>query len=222
MPTLAIIPTRKEVDAFLAALRGRGHCHERLTRGRLALDFFPDLGLSLTLGGLGKVQFAVHTQHLIEQASWDLVICAGAGGALSDELHLGDVVVATETVEHDMRNRFGPLQIPRFPASPDVLDRLKRHTRPDLGFGLFFGPIASGDEDVVELERRSEIRARTGALAVAWEGAGGARAARFSDVPYVEIRGISDGANETAAADFKGNLPTTMVNVARVVEFALA
>ena len=32
-----------------------------------------------------------------------MVICAGTAGGLSDDLKIGDVVVATETVEHDFR-----------------------------------------------------------------------------------------------------------------------
>jgi adenosylhomocysteine nucleosidase len=84
-------------------------------------------------------------------------------------------------------------------------------------FRLHFGPIASGDEDVVDATRRAEIYERTQALVVAWEGAGGARACRFSDVPYLEIRGVSDQAGPTAPRDFLANLPMVMAHVMRVV-----
>jgi len=47
-------------------------------------------------------------------------------------------------------------------------------------------------------------------LAVAWEGAGGARACRFSGVPFIEIRGITDRANSQAPADFQMNLASAM------------
>lgn len=57
----------------------------------------------------------------------------------------------------------------------------------------------------------------TGALAVAWEGAGGARACHFSGIPFVEIRGITDRADSDAASDFEANLGSAMGNVARLI-----
>jgi adenosylhomocysteine nucleosidase len=80
-----------------------------------------------------------------------------------------------------------------------------------------FGPIASGDEDVVGVKRRRELHQQTGALAVAWEGAGGARACKFSEVPYVEIRAITDIANDNAADDFRSNLEIAMKSLASLI-----
>ena len=84
-------------------------------------------------------------------------------------------------------------------------------------FRVHFGPIASGDEDVVETERGKELHESTGALAVAWEGAGGARACAFSSIPFVEIRGVTDTANHTAASDFAENLELAMNNLATLI-----
>ena len=54
--------------------------------GRLPVVQFPDLGVTLARGGLGKVQFAVQTQHLLDTCSdWDLIVCAGAAGALAGQ-----------------------------------------------------------------------------------------------------------------------------------------
>ena len=63
-------------------------------------------------------------------------------------------------------------------------------------------------------DRRETLHERTGALAVAWEGAGGARACQFSGIPFVEIRGITDRADSDAALDFEENLREAMANVA--------
>ena len=55
-------------------------------------------------------QFAVQAQYLIDRfPSVELVIGAGAAGSLAPELSIGDVVVGTETVEHDYRQR--PCQV---------------------------------------------------------------------------------------------------------------
>jgi adenosylhomocysteine nucleosidase len=128
-----------------------------------------------------------------------VVICAGAAGALSDGLAVGDVVVATETVEHDIHNHFGPPRLPRFSGAATMIESLRGVRPPRNAFSVHFGPIASG------------------ALAVAWEGAGGARACQFSAMPFVEIRGVTDGANGRAAADFRANLAAAMANVATLI-----
>src|SRR6266478_4000180 len=52
--------------------------------------------------------------------SQHLVICAGAAGALVNGLSIGDVVVATETVEHDIRNKFGLPLLPRFGSAKAI------------------------------------------------------------------------------------------------------
>ena len=216
MTLLALVPTQREFDLFAAALDRRDGRASSETVGVLAVTRFPHLCVATAQGGLGKAQFAAHTQHLIENGEWEMVVCAGAAGVLADSVSVGDVVIATETVEHDIRNRFGPPRMPRFAATSQVLDRCRAATR-DGAFTVHYAPVASGDEDVVEEERRTELHSRTGAFAVAWEGAGGARACLLSGMPFVEIRGISDGANSTAAGDFVANLPLVMQNVASVV-----
>ena len=62
----------------------------------------------------------------------------------------------------------------------------------------------------------------TGALAMAWEGAGGARACQFSGVPFIEIRGITDQADHRAASHFRENLNTAMRNAAAMITTWLA
>jgi adenosylhomocysteine nucleosidase len=61
------------------------------------------------------------------------------------------------------------------------------------------------------------LQSLTGAIAVAWEGAGGARACRFSGVPFLEIRGITDSAGHSAPTDFEENLIIALHNLAITV-----
>jgi len=126
-------------------------------------------------------------------------------------------VVATETVEHDIRNRMGKPILPRFRNDPSVVDGLRRAAGTMRGFRVHFGPMASGDEDVVDRDRREELRRTTGAIAAAWEGAGGARACLLSRLPFVEIRGITDRADGDASANYGKNLSAAMTHVAALV-----
>jgi adenosylhomocysteine nucleosidase len=218
MQTLIMVPLQEEIALFRQACTARELAIADGTVGQLVAMRVPDLGLTVVPGGLGKVQFAIQTQHALDVSrTWDVVICAGAAGALVDGLAVGDVVVATETVEHDIHNHFGPPLLPRFSGAAAMIESLRGVLLPRNAFTVHFGPIASGDEDVVAVERQAALHRQTGALAVAWEGAGGARACQFSAVPFVEMRGVTDGANCRAAADFRANLATAMRNVATMI-----
>jgi adenosylhomocysteine nucleosidase len=215
---LIVIPTQTEMDGFLQGFTALGFPIAAATLGRLPVVHLPAQGITVAHGGLGKVQFALQTQHLLDAGlDWDIVLCVGAAGALVDALSPGDLVVATETVEHDIRNKFGAPVLPRFRSAEMALTALQKVGATQTAFTVHCGAIASGDEDVVEQERRYAIHQLTGALAVAWEGAGGARACYFSGVPYIEVRGITDHANSHAPTDFKGHLPHAMHHIAMLI-----
>ena len=73
------------------------------------------------------MDFAVRTLHLIERGPpLDGVLCIGTCGALSPALAIGDVVVATETVEHDFNRKLTEGPIPRFESDPKLLAAFQR------------------------------------------------------------------------------------------------
>ena len=141
----------------------------------------------------------------------------GAAGALVDGVCVGDVVVATKTIEHDYNNKFNKRALPKFDGARTAIANLRSVSQSANAFSVHFGPIASGDEDVVETERKRGLYESTGALAVAWEGAGGARACAFSGIPFIEIRGVTDTADHNAASDFEENLEVAMNNLATLI-----
>ena len=216
MRSLVIIPTEAEVSAFLEALRESGRAVKELTEGRLRVAVVQELDMAVACGGLGKVEMGVRTQHLLDSNDWSLVSCAGAAARLDPRVQIGDVVIGTETVEHDIRKGRRDL-LPRFQSDPALVGGLRAATQEmPTSFSVRFGPIASGDEDILDDLRREEVRDRTGALAVAWEGAGAARACLFSNTPFVEIRGITDNADPTGPEDFVANLASAMRNVSAI------
>jgi adenosylhomocysteine nucleosidase len=218
MNALIVIPLQEEAEFFLEACEERGQKIDRYGIGKLSVSRCPGLGITVAIGGLGKVQFAIQTQHLLDKyPDWELVICAGSAGALSDSISIGDVVVSTETVEHDIKNKFGRPLLPRFTSASSVLTSLQSASTTLESASVHFGIIASGDEDVIDAEHRKMLRQRTGALAVAWEGAGGARACEFSGFPFIEIRGVTDTANHEAAESFIENIELAMKNIAALV-----
>lgn len=218
MKMLIVTPLQEELDFLSSSLTHEGFDAENSMVGRLPVVRFPKVGITLAQGGLGKAQFGVQMQHLLDTGSgWDVVICAGAAGGLGDHIAVGDIVVATTTVEHDFNNKFGPRQFPHFDAAPGDIADLQHAALSLQSFKVHFGTVASGDEDVIEPARRQFLQNSLQALAVAWEGAGGARACSFSHIPFVEIRGVTDAANQTAASDFETNLEGVMRNIATLI-----
>ena len=52
---------------------------------------------------IGKVAAAVTASTLIRDFAVDAIIFTGVAGALSDDLRVGDVVVASELIQHDLQ-----------------------------------------------------------------------------------------------------------------------
>jgi adenosylhomocysteine nucleosidase len=191
---------------------------ERLHNLKIKAAYISDWHALVATGGHGKTQFAVQAQYLIGQfPSSELVICAGAAGSLSSQLSVGDVVIGTETVEHDYRQLFASRPLPRFPGHGPSIDALRRSAQDVSGFQVAFDVIASGDEDVVASERAKAIRDQTGAVCVAWEGSGAARAALFNGIGSLEIRAVTDAADKEAPQRFDANLPIAMANLANLL-----
>ncbi|PWQ97763.1 5'-methylthioadenosine/S-adenosylhomocysteine nucleosidase [Leucothrix arctica] len=217
MKKLVVIPTKNECTLFLKKCVELGHVYVEVEYGKLICYELTQLQVVVALGGLGKAQFGVQTQYLIDRIKdLDSALCIGASGCLNSNYVAGDVVVGTKTVEHDIQKHSRNM-MPEFASDALLIDIFQFLTTKKRSYSVHFGPIASGDEDVMSTKRKAEVRERTGADVVAWEGAGGARACHFSDVPFVEIRGITDFADHQAEGDFFKHLEGVMGNLAELV-----
>jgi adenosylhomocysteine nucleosidase len=197
---LAAAPQVDEAQPLVNAFRHRGHRSRALQVGAMECSAIPSLDLVVAIGGHGKTQFAIQTQYLIDRSPEVRVfLCVGAAGSLTDSLKLGDSVVGTHSVEHDYKLRFVSRLSPCHDADATLLqefrETVRTHTFP---FRVHFGAIASGDEDIVDPVRAQELRAATDALCVAWEGSGGARAACFNGLRFLEVRCIRTYGREAA------------------------
>jgi len=218
MTILSVMPLQQEIDPFCEALVARGVVVTPMILGWLEAAHVAELGLIIARGGHGKTQFGIQTQYLLDQLpDIEAVLCMGAAGALNPELAIGDIVVAAATIEHDYTARFRPHPLPRFPGDVGFIDQIQHLPLNALPFGIRFAVVASGDEDVIEIERAAALRHTTEACAVAWEGAGGARAARFNQLPFLELRAITDTADHHAPDAFARNLAQAMMNLAMLI-----
>lgn len=161
--------------------------------------------------GIGKVNAAVCTQMLIDQFHVDYVINTGIAGSLDAQIDIGDMVISTDLVEHDMdASIFGdPVgQIPRmdtfsFPADAKLVEKAlqaNREAHPDIK--TFTGRIVSGDQFVSSAEVKEKLVNLFQAKCTEMEGAAIAHAAYLNKVPCVIIRAISDKADNSATMDY--------------------
>lgn len=163
--------------------------------------------LLLVQCGIGKVNAALATAALV-QAGADTIVVTGVGGGLGPDVRIGDLVLATDLVQHDIDLRpFGrPLgQLPgsplSWPADPGLVDRIARAAL-GLDVTMHRGRIASGDQFIDSALRSDQIRDEFGAIAVEMEGAAVAQAATQLGVRFAVLRWISDTADSDATTDF--------------------
>ena len=161
--------------------------------------------------GIGKVNAAVCTQILIDDFDAEVGINTGIAGSLNADINIGDLVISTDLVHHDMNAvAFGyPVgQIPQMETfsfkSDEALRKLAvqacRDVNPDIE--VFEGRIASGDQFVADQGVKDEIVKQFDAYAVEMEGAAIAQAAYLNNVPFLVVRAISDKADGSAEVDY--------------------
>ncbi len=218
--TLILCPLVLEIKYFLEKLREENIPYTEKQVGPLKVYECKDQNWLIAQGGHGKTQFAVHTQFLIHQLEGvDKVICAGCAGAMSRDFKVYDLVIADKTIEHDFQLRFFKRPDPEFPADQNLVEGLQQAAKKltNKKFNVFTGIIASGDEDIVDAARVQELIEQTKAVAVAWEGAGGARACKLSDIAYVELRGFTDTADSNKMPNFEQDLKIVMSNIVQLL-----
>lgn len=161
--------------------------------------------------GIGKVNAGICAQILADDYQVDGIINTGIAGSLRAEINIGDIVISTDAVQHDMDAvAFGyPYgQIPRmevlsFPADAALMGAAEESCKavlPELG--TFKGRVASGDEFVAKKERKDFILSEFDAYCCEMEGAAIAQAAYLNQIPFVILRAISDKADDSAHMDY--------------------
>ena len=161
--------------------------------------------------GIGKVNAGICTQILADFYQVDQLINTGVAGSLDAEINIGDIVVSTDAVEHDMDvSALGdPVgQVPRmdvfaFPADKELAEKaMLANKRANPEIRTFMGRVASGDQFISKKEVKDRIVENFQAKCTEMEGAAIAQAAYLNKVPFVILRAISDKADDSATMDY--------------------
>lgn len=161
--------------------------------------------------GIGKVNAACCTQVMIDTFQVDCVINTGIAGSLRTEINIGDIVLATDAVEHDMDVvvfGYGPGHIPGMKELSFRADDLLRNiakeaclqVNPEIQ--VFEGRIVTGDQFVSGKEKKNWLTETFDGYCTEMEGAAIAHAAYLNKVPFLVVRAISDKADDSATMDY--------------------
>ena len=161
--------------------------------------------------GIGKVNAGICTQILVDDYGVDCVINTGIAGSLRNEINIGDIVISTDAVQHDMDVRiFGyPLgEIPQmgvlsFQADEhlaEVAEEVCKEVNPEIQ--VFRGRVVSGDPFISSKEVKNHLIEEFNGSCTEMEGAAIAQGAYLNKIPYVVLRAISDKADDSATMDY--------------------
>lgn len=165
----------------------------------------------IVVSGIGKVNAAICTQILVDDFKVDYVINTGIAGSLNAAIDIGDIVISSDVLHHDMdATNFGyPLgQVPRmdtlsFPADKHLIEVAKNACAkvvPEIGTHV--GRIVSGDQFISDKATKERITKNFNGFCTEMEGASIAHTAYLNKVPFVILRAISDKADDSASVDY--------------------
>lgn len=179
----------------------------------------------------GKVASATTVTHLIVEFGITELFFTGVAGAIHPDLNIGDIVVASSLIQHDLDARpiMSQFEIPLLGKtmlcpSKEMLDKavegigelvrdeslihsLLPKQREMFSLSnpkMVIGQIASGDRFFASHEDKENLLIMLPeVLCVEMEGAAVAQVCFEYKIPYIIIRTISDEANDNSVVDFK-------------------
>lgn len=177
--------------------------------------------------GIGKVNAGLCAQILVDVFHVTRLINTGIAGSLKAEINIGDIVLSSDALHHDMDARsFGYErgQIPRmdvqaFPADEELIALAKASCEavcPEIG--VFVGRVVTGDQFIADRSVKEGIASWTGGYCTEMEGAAIAQAAYLNHVPFVIVRAISDKADDSASMDYPTFERQAIANSVKLVE----
>lgn len=182
---------------------------------KASMDFYEGIlagkKVVVVRSGIGKVNAGICAQILADVFSVDAIINTGIAGSLNKNINIGDIVLSTDVVQHDMdATGFGYRkgQIPQMPVfffnADDNLRRLAAEVCKEVNSDIqvFEGRIASGDQFVCDQDVKNRIVSEFSAYATEMEGAAIGQAAYLNEIPFLVVRAISDKADGSAQMDY--------------------
>ncbi len=164
---------------------------------------------------IGKVFATLTATILIEKFDCDTLLFSGVAGAISDDLKVGDLIIADGLSQHDLDitafgHPHGYVPEGEVCIPTDVtLRNIAKNVAKEKGLILKEGVIATGDQFVANTERKEWIGDTFKADALEMEGAAVGVVCSSLNVPFFILRAISDSADMDAGFDFDAFLESS-------------
>ena len=184
---------------------------------------YKGLKLVIAYSKIGKVFSTLTAATLCEHFGAEKLLFSGVAGAVSPDLKIGDLIVATKLAQHDLDitafgHPFG--YVPEgavLVQSDKELNSLAFEVAKEMQKPLKEGIIATGDQFVADATRKNWIGHTFGADALEMEGASVAVVCDALGVPFFILRAISDAADMDASFSFDAFLEKSAVESAAFV-----
>ena len=164
---------------------------------------------------IGKVFATLTATMLIEKFGCDILLFSGVAGAISDELKIGDLIIADGLCQHDLDitafgHPFGYVPEGEVCIPTDIkLRNIAKKIAAAKGIELKEGVIATGDQFIANPEKKEWIGEVFKAHALEMEGASVAVVCNALNVPFFILRAISDAADMDASFNFDAFLESS-------------
>lgn len=149
--------------------------------------------------GIGKVHAALCAQGMLLRYPVEAMLNIGVAGALREGLAVGDLVIASSCVQHDIDTTpigdppgliSGP-NIVHVPCDGELVSLLEQAAA-QCGFKAVEAAIATGDQFIAGIEKKDALSRDFGAAACDMEGGAIAQCCYEMGVPFAAFRAISD------------------------------
>jgi adenosylhomocysteine/aminodeoxyfutalosine nucleosidase len=179
--------------------------------------------LVIAYSKIGKVFSALTATIMIEHFGAEKLLFSGVAGAISPNLKVGDLIVATKLSQHDLDitafgHPFGyvPEGAVFVEADKDMI-ALSKEVALSMEKNISEGVIATGDQFVANEDRKNWIGDTFGADALEMEGGSVAVVCDALNVDFFILRSISDAADMDASFSFDEFLQTSAIESAEFV-----
>lgn len=214
----------EQMDSVTVSRIGMRDYHQGVLHGKPCV---------MVLARMGKVAAAATAVTLIREFGVDNVLFTGLAGGIAGGTRIGDVVVASSLLHHDLdasplfaRHEIPLLDLSRIHADPDLSALLEQAARDYLAFdwthdisaatrqrfnlsspSVHTGLIASGDQFISSVSAAQALRdTLPDVLCVEMEGAAVAQVCHEYSAPFAVLRTVSDRADDAAGHDFNSFL----------------
>ncbi|MGB1238016.1 MAG: 5'-methylthioadenosine/S-adenosylhomocysteine nucleosidase [Pseudomonadales bacterium] len=184
----------------------------------------------LLQSGIGKVNASVSTALMLQHFEPDCIINTGSAGGCDESLNVGDVVISSQLLHHDVDvTAFGyePGQMARMPVvyEPDeLLMQIAESCIASMGgTQTVRGAIATGDTFMSDPEKVNKVKGMFPATkAVEMEAAAIAQTCFLFGTPFLVVRSLSDIAGKSSNISFADFIETASAHSASTVRAIIA